>query len=65
LGLACGLATATCGYLGLCDWWTKRTDRCIDAAACDLGLAYARGGVEFYDQVPISGISVSAGNFAD
>ena len=38
-------------YFLIVDWWKRRTERALDAAACQLGPAYARGGVEFYDKM--------------
>ena len=49
-GLGGGLFI-TFWYLLIVDWWKKRTERALDTAACQLGPAYARGGVEFYDKM--------------
>ena len=38
-------------YFWLSDWWRRKTDQVIDAAAAELGRDYALGGAEFYDQM--------------
>ena len=37
-------------YFSLGDFWRKNAERELDAAACQLGAIYAKGGVEFYDK---------------
>jgi hypothetical protein len=37
-------------YLSFEDFWHKNIERELDAAACQLGVVYAQGGVEFYDK---------------
>ena len=37
-------------YFSVGDFWRKNAERELDAAACQLGAIYARGGVEFYDK---------------
>ncbi len=49
-GLGGGLFIAF-WYFFIVDWWKRITERALDAAACQLGPAYARGGVEFYDKM--------------
>ena len=38
-------------YFWFSDWWHRKTDQMIDAAAAELGVEYALGGAEFYDKM--------------
>jgi hypothetical protein len=46
------------GYLLVIDAWRKRGEQVVDDAACQLGPAYARGGVEFYNKMLLRHIAL-------